>query len=740
MYFKQLLITVLILQVSISANAQEVDYSQKKYDLPTLDQAATIDGILDEPHWQEALEIQLTYERAPSENIPASQNTTAYIYENSESLFIAFRAEDTNISELRAYIRDRDDSFNDDFVGVQLDTFNDEQRAYEFFVNPYGSQMDLLFDETSRNGDPAWDGIWDSAATINEDSYIVEMQIPFSNLRFESGESIKTWGIEFLRRHPREFRRTFSSSPRNRNRNCRLCQFNKFSGFQNAQQGNQLEINPVLTIGKSETRNDAGELISNGTEYEPGLNIRWGITPEITLDATINPDFSQVESDAAQLSVNENFALFFDEKRPFFQEGANFFNSNTRAIYTRTVTDPDFGVKLTGRQDAHTLGVFAVQDAVTNIIIPGTFGSDLATINESSNVFAGRYRYDFNPDFNLGVISTYREAGDYRNILLSVDGYYRWQDKHTFRFQYIDTDTTNPVDIQDEFSVAAEQSGDALRLNYRYNTRDWFGFANYINRDEDFRADLGFITQVNNEEIFGGLGRNFYNEDSWWNRVRVLSIASIAHDQEGELLEESIQGRIEINALLQSEVVLGLTVRDRLFEDTLFPENIKRLDVEFSPFGALNTGIEINWGKRIDFSESLLADNIRINPFADYAINQNLSLEARHTYNKLESDAGRDLTANLTDARLKYQFDTRSFLRLTLQYENIESISRNSADFGSLSESEGLNAQLLYSYKVNPRTVFFLGYSDLADDDNDEQRLETQERGLFMKIGYVFDY
>jgi len=512
----------------------------------------------------------------------------------------------------------------------------------------------------------------------------------------------------------------------------------KFKGFKNAQQGSQLEINPILTIAKSESRDDAGVIQSNGTEYEPGLNLRWGITPEITLDATLNPDFSQVESDAAQLSVNENFALFFDEKRPFFQEGSNFFNSNTRAIYTRTVTDPDFGVKITGRQDAHTLGAFAVQDATTNIIIPGTFGSELANINEASKVFAGRYRYDFSPDFNLGLVSTYREAGDYENVLLSFDGVYRWDDKHRFRFQYLETQTDNSEELQSEFSLAEKQSGSGLRLNYRYNTRDWFGFFNYLDLDEDFRADLGFITQVNLEEFFLGGGRRFYREDHWWNQIRVLSIGKLAHDQDGNLLEKELQGRVEINGVFQSETKLGLRVRERLFDNILFSENIRRAEIEFSPFGAVNTGVEINWGKGIDFSESLLADILRINPFVEYAINKNLSLDVQHNFSKLDSDGGRKLVANLTDARLKYQFDTRSFLRLTVQYENVESISQNLINLGEQSGSEGLNTQLLYSYKVNPRTVFFLGYSDLADDDNQDVRLETQERGLFMKIGYVF--
>lgn len=740
---KNIKITYFIVFMFISISClygNELDLSVKKYELPNINQSALIDGVLDDPQWQNALKIELIYETSPDENTAAQQKTTAYLYENGESLFVAFRAEDTNMGQLRAYIKDRDSAYQDDFVGIQMDTFNDEQRAYEFFVNPYGSQMDLLYDESTGDDDDSWDAIWDSAGSIDEHGYVVEMQIPFSNLRFESGQDVKTWGIELLRVHPRDQRRIYRNSPRDRNRNCVLCQFHKVTGLSNAKQGNQLEINPVLTIGKSERRNNAGNLISGATDYEPGLNIKWGITPEVSLDATLNPDFSQVESDAAQLSVNETFALFFSEKRPFFQEGSNFFNSNMRAIYTRNVTDPDYGLKLTGRQNSHTLGTFAVKDNVTNIIIPGTFGSNFTTLNESSTVVAGRYRFDINPDLNLGLVSTYRDSTDYNNVVLGFDGFYRWKNKHQFRFQYLQSDTDNPVSVQNDFNLAARQSGDALRLGYNYDSRNWFAYSNYSDFDKDFRADLGFITQVNIDKIVFGGGHVLYNENSWWNRIEIAGDYDITHDNEGLMLEKEWEGRFEINGPLQSSLGTGLVIRDRLFDEILFAEKFQWLYVEAKPGSGISFGSEFRFGKRIDFSESKLADNTRINPFLDLDLNKHLRLEFRHIYDSLDSLAGRELIANLTDARIKYQFNTRSFIRFTAQIENIKRTSKNVLDFGAVNRDRSVNTQLLYSYKVNPRTVFFLGYSDLATADNQDPQLELQQRGLFMKLGYVFDY
>ncbi len=710
------------------------------HDLPTINESAVIDGVMSEPFWQKALVIDLVYETTPNENTPARQATRAYLYEDGENLFVAFRAEETNIDQLRAYLRDRDAGFDDDFVGIQLDTFNDEQRAYEFFVNPYGAQMDLLFDESTGNEDDSWDAIWSSAGVIDDKGYTVEMAIPFNNLRFEGGNNIKTWGFEVLRVHPRNERRIYRNVMDDRNRNCTLCRMAKLRGFKEATQGNQLELNPVLTVAASESRNDQGNLESNDTDYEPGLNLKWGITPEFTLDATLNPDFSQVESDEAQLSVNQTFALFFDEKRPFFLEGADYFTTGERVVYTRNVTDPDFGLKITGRSGNHTIGTFAAQDALTNIILPGTFGSDFASLDEKSEVFASRYRYDFNPDLNVGAIATYRSAGDYSNLVGGVDGYFRWRDRHRFRAQFITTDTDNSDVLQNDFGLAPSQSGTGYRVRYNFDSRNWFQYLSYSEFDKDFRADLGFITQVNTDKAVVGGGRIFYSEDSWWNRIEIGGDWDITHDGDGRLLEKELEGRIEVNGPLQSYANLNIVKRDRLFDNVLFDEQFYNVYANFQPIRGLLLENRISFGDRIDFSNTRLGDNLRIEPGIHYSINKHIQLFVHHTYDRLKVSGLRDRTANLTDFRLIYQFNARSFLRLTAQLQDVESESRLPADFGEVNRERNFNKQLLYSYKVNPRTVFFLGYSDLADSDNERPSIQVQQRGLFMKIGYVFDY
>ena len=295
---------------------------------------------MDEAAWQDAVRVDVDIETRPGENIRAPVDTTAYLIEDGENLYLAFDAEDPDPASIRAYLRDRDSAWNDDFIGVVLDTYNDERRAFQFFANPLGVQMDTTNDDVNQNEDVSWDAIWTSAGQINADGYVVEMQIPLSQLRFPSLAGKQTWGFDLLRFYPRDHRYRLSNNPLDRNRGCYLCQMSKLSGLEGSRPGRDIEVVPTLTASKADTTEDpAIEPIQSGdVDMEAGVSIRWGITPDMTANLALNPDFSQVEADVAQLSVNERFALFFPEKRPFFLEGADYFSTPLDAVFTRTVS------------------------------------------------------------------------------------------------------------------------------------------------------------------------------------------------------------------------------------------------------------------------------------------------------------------------------------------------------------------------------------------------------------------
>ncbi|MDH3748247.1 MAG: carbohydrate binding family 9 domain-containing protein [Gammaproteobacteria bacterium] len=711
-------------------------------DLPSTNGEIHIDGLLDEQAWQDAARIDIDTETRPGENIPARVKTVAYLVEDGENLYIAFDAADPNPSAIRAYLRDRDSAWNDDFVGIVVDTYGDERRAFEFFANPLGVQMDLTNDDVNKNEDDSWDAIWDSAGQIHAKGFVVEMQIPLSQLRFPNIEGKQTWGIDLLRFYPREHRYRFSNNPQDRNLNCYLCQFEKIQGLEGVEPGRDLEIVPTLTALQSDITDDPGvvPLQSGGTDIEVGANVRWGITPDMTANLAINPDFSQVEADAAQLDINNQFALFFPEKRPFFLEGADYFSTPIQAVFTRTVADPSIGAKLTGKRGNNTFGVFAAEDDITNLIFPGAFGSDSETLQQENSMFVGRYSRSFGDTSSIGGLVTGRSGDGYHNYVGGLDLRWKITDQHSVHIQHLRSDTEYPSDIVSDFDQPLGSfDGDATEASYDYDSRNWFAFLKYRARSATFRADVGFVPQVDFDHNIVGLGRIWHgDEDNWYSRIQVNGNWDIKHDDSGRVLEREIEGYLSAQGPMQSFLEVGALNRDILFDDVMFEETKISLYGEFQPRGGLSAGVWTRWGDQVDFDNTRLGDEIRVEPFINWNINRNLLLRYDGVFVKLDTKEGPNIfDAIVHDVRLTWQFSVHSFLRLTTQFQDIE---RNPAVYDDVVDAreENLGRQLLYSYKLNPQTVFFLGYSDALIDDDSLSELETTDRTWFMKIGYAW--
>jgi len=697
---------------------------------------------MDEPAWQEAARVDLDYETRPGENIAARVKTAVYLIEDGENLYLAFDAEDPNPMAIRAYLRDRDSAWSDDFVGVALDTFNDERRAFQFFANPLGVQMDTTNDDVNRREDASWDAIWSSAGRIHDTGYIVEMQIPLNQLRFPDTDGKQTWGYDLLRFYPRDHRYRLSNNPQDRNRNCYLCQLSKLQGLEGSEPGRDLEIVPTITASRTDSTDDPGSapLQSDGTDTDAGVSVRWGITPDITANLTINPDFSQVEADVAQLDVNERFALFFPERRPFFLEGADYFNTLIDAVFTRNVADPDVGAKLTGKRNEHTFGIFAAQDAVTNLLIPGVFSSDTTTIEDENTAFVGRYSYGFGEASFIGGLMTVRDGGEYHNYVGGVDGRWKISDQHSFAFQYLESDTEYPDDVALEFEQPMESiDGDALSIDYEYDSRNWFANVEYADVTEEFRADLGFVTRVGGKVQEIDAGRIWHGEeDDFWNRIVLRGEYEELVDQNAGLLERDNSLRLSLNGPMLSFFQTRITRADEVWEGVRYDLDHYGLYGEFQPRGGLGAGLLMRFGDEIDYSNDRLADTLELQPFVNWNVNRNLLMRFRGIYSRLETPDGEKIfDASVADMRLTWQFNLRSFVRVTVQYQDIEKNQAVYVDEVDANETD-VGRQVLYSYKLNPRTVFFLGYSDLYVDDDGLNELEPSDRTWFMKISYAW--
>jgi hypothetical protein len=711
--------------------------------IPHVKLAVQVDGVLDDAIWQQALQVPLTVETYPRENLPVEVETIVYLVENGDELLIAFDARDPDPGSIRAYLRDRDSAYNDDFVGVVLDTFNDERRAFEFFVNPLGVQMDLIQDDVNRNESDSWNAIWDSGGEINRQGFTTEMAIPFSQLRFPRAEGPQTWGMDLLRFRPRAQRARMSNNPQDRNRNCYLCQFAKFDGFVEAEPGRALEVVPTLTAVRSDVRPDPAVpgLTRGDFETEAGLGVRWGITPDLTLDATLNPDFSQVEADVAQLAENTQFALFFPETRPFFLEGQDYYTSPLQAVFTRTVADPDAGAKFTGRTGANTIGVFAVNDTVTNLLFPGPFGSRTEFLDQPNDAFVGRYTRGFGKASTIGALLTRRHGEGYSNDVVGFDGRYFINDRNSFRFQYLDSRTEYPAAV----AASAGQplgtfDGDALRVEFRHGSRNWFANFWHQELDPEFRTDMGFITRVDLEQNNLEMNRTWQGtEETWYNQLSVGVQWNDGADASGRLLERSWQPFVSFSGPLQSFFRVGAGPRRETWNGVTYDLNGGFMFGQLRPISGLNLNMQVRRGDQIDYANSRVADQTRIQPSVDWNATRHLLVRLRYTSDRLSSPSGPTVfDAKLTDLRFTWQFNVRSFVRLTVQDQEIERNVQLYVNGGVDPRSSSRASQLLYSYKLNPQTVLFAGYSDNRVEDEVTGNLDEVGRTVFLKFSYAW--
>jgi hypothetical protein len=710
------------------------------YEIRRAVSAITIDGVLDEPAWRDALSMRLEFETRPGENTSPLVETECLATYDEKSLYVAFRAFDPEPGEIRAHLQDRDTTFGDDMVGIKLDPFNDERRAFQFFVNALGVQFDSVEDDVSGEEDHSWDVIWSSRGRITEQGYEVEIAIPFHQLRFPRGDGVQTWGFDAVRFYPRSQTHRIALQPVDRDIACQLCQMSKVRGIEGINPGRNLELVPTLTSARTDEREDFpdGELNEGSLDSEIGFTGRWGMTPNLTLNVALNPDFSQVEADAAQLDVNNQFALFFPEKRPFFLEGADFFSTPLDAVFTRTVADPSWGAKVTGKQGPHALGIFVARDEVTNLLFPGSTGSDSTSLELESTDVVMRYRRDLGESSALGVLFTGRDAEGYSNRVAGIDGLLRLSDSDTIRFQGLTSQTEYPAGVVEEFDQPDGRFTDsAFGIHYGHNSRNWDWWAVYSEVGREFRADMGFMPHGDHSVLEGGLSRTWWgDEHDWFTDIELGGDWESSRDQSGQLLEEEVDVYVRLSGPLQTRAFLGWGIGDEYFDGVTFEDlRSMRFRLSMQPRGGVRFGIGGNIRDAIDFANTRRGERFVLAPNLNLNLGLRLQAALEHVYQDFDVAEGDLFEANLTQLRLVYQFNLRTFVRTIFQYRTIErdpDLYVEEVD----AKNERLFTQFLFSYKLNPQTVLFVGYADNREGDQLIELLESN-RTLFFKFGYA---
>ena len=709
--------------------------------IPRISSPIKVDGSLDEEGWKQAQVLELNYEISPRENVAPPVKTDVLLAYDESRLYIGFRAYDPEPSQIRAHYGERDRSSGDDWVAVEIDTYNDGRRAFTLITTAGGVQLDGVSDPAGVK-DYSWDMIYETATRIAEWGYAVELAIPFSSLRFQRMKGPQIWGLNAVRGYPRQMNHQIWTRPYDRSNSCRVCQYMKVQGFEGASPGRNVEFNPTVTATRTDERAafPAGGFSVRDKNAEAGLTGRWGLTPNLVLAGAVNPDFSQVEADAAQLDVNQPFALFYAERRPFFTDGLDFFRMPLNVLYTRTLRDPQWGIKLTGKEGRNAIGAYAVRDDITNLIFPGSQFSRSSTLYEPNLSGVFRYSRDLGHDSNLGTFLSARDSGGYANYVYGVDGHVRLTPNDEVLFQFLGSSTRYDRSTADAFDQPRGTFGDkALVALFTHKTRHYQLDVEVDDVGKNFRADLGYMPQVGFRRV---AARSLYTwiakKRGWWSRFVLGNAGEYSLEYGGTTLWHSLDNALSYTGIHQTTFTLSHALSRQRYGGIDFDLSRFSLTAGVVPSGALTLAMSSSLGDGVDYVNVRRGQKTSLGPQVAYNLGTQWRLNLAVTRERMDVQAVRLYTALVDQATLIYHVNTKLFVRGLFQYYDYDYNTANYLVTVS-ARSRKLFSQILFSYKLNPRTVCFVGYTDNYLG-TPEFALTRKDRTLFAKVGYALRF
>lgn len=698
-----------------------------------------IDGELEDPGWTGAALATGFSEFQPREGVPPQTPTEARVTYDAQNLYVAFVVRD-DPDALRVSLRERDAVWEDDWVVVVLDTYGDNSWAYMIGANPLGIQMDARF-SNSTGHDPSFDVIYSSAGRVTDEGYQVEMAIPFASLRFPDAAQ-QEWRIQFVRSHPRASRFQYSWSALSMNNNCILCQSGLLLGIEGVEPGGQLELLPSVVAGQRGDLADGadpGSFRSGEPSAELSLGVRYPFRSGWTAEATYNPDFSQIESDASQIDVNSTFALFFPERRPFFQEGGDLFDTWVNAIYTRSINDPVAAGKLIGRQGNLAVGYIAAVDEHSPVIIPLEEASVTRQNGRSvSNIVRARRMFGSGSSLG-GLITDRRFVGGGSGSTAGADLLLRLSELWQIEAQVVASYTQEPAEpgvtadldglTFDSGARTATFDGESFAGRASYvslerNARGWNFDADYWDATPAYRADNGFQGQndFRRAVLFNGYG--FHPEEGLIDRIFIGNSNGQAWNFDGLMKNRFAAVFAESSLKGQTHVGVELTWEEERFGDVLFEDMIGwgiRLGSSFSE--AFGFRASYGQGEGIHRASVSPGQNRNASLSATIKPLRNFVLNPSVRWARLESAEGETLfDGYIARARVDYQVTRRFSARVVTEWN----------DFG-----RGLSLEPLLVYRINPLSVAYLGSSHGYRDFEDPYTLERTSRQYFLKVQYL---
>jgi hypothetical protein len=730
--------------------------------LPRLDEAVTIDGTLDDAAWARAARLTGFSQYQPIDGRPAEERTEVLAWYSPSAVYFAIVAMDRHPGSIRATVADRDRLDQDDTVTIFLDTFNDRRRAFFFGVNPFGIQEDGVQTEGSSGGanrndgsrrfgttiDKSPDYQFESKGRLTAQGFVVEVRIPFRSLRYPNG-SRQQWRLNVLRKVQRtgyqdtwaEISRTDPSF---------LAQAGTIE-LRDLKPGIVAEAQPFFTTRMSGARaSAAGPFVRDSADPDAGVNVRVGL-PGFSVDATVNPDFSQVESDAGLVTVNERFALFYAEKRPFFLEGIELFATPNQLVYTRRIADPAAGAKVTGKFGP--LGI-----AYLTALDEGERERQLVTI--------ARARADVGTASTVGVALTDREGDFAVNRVLAADA------RLVFRKLYF---------VQGQLGTSWTREGDSSRsaplwLAEFDRTGRNFGFNYKVNAiGEGFNAASGYVPRTdaveahafNRVSFFPSAGRMVesvrlqFNVTRWWRYAGFLDAAPI-EGTDNPTVTMVLRGGWNINAGVRREFYrfdpaaytgYGVMADGRVlpFEPASVAADLDVFNATVTTpvYRAMNGSVEARYGEVPLFAEAGRGRERRHVASLSVRPTTSIRATASGTVATLERASGAEF-ARTVIARLSMEYQPRRsiFFRLVPEYRTERYVQLRDDRGRPLVSSgvpvrpldrRGLHWDALFSYQPSPGTVAFFGYgSSLDADPAFGSPLRRSSDGFFVKLAYLF--
>ena len=715
-------------------------YSQRVFEPKKIsDSEIKFDGIIEKNEWKDAIKVELDNETEPGYNIKPIVNTIGYILYSDEYIYIGFHAK-TNES-VRASIRKRDDMgiFNDDLVGFDIDTYGDGRNNIFIGSNPYGSQFDVrILNSVSEEGryDISYDLEYESKGSIGNNEYYIELKIPFSSIPFPNGRDQK-WKFSFFRRY---LDYQIQTSKTDRDNSCVTCQLNDILIL------NDIKINKKLDLLPYISSNIEGEnnLQNNKLEYDkPKTNFGIGINAELTknlsLELTVNPDFSQVEADVTKIDANSAYTLSYPEKRPFFNKGTDILKLNSNDLqpfYSRSINNPSYALKLLNQGRKSRIFYLSSIDNNSPYLIAG---NDRSYFGEGGKSLVNVFRYQklLKGGSKIGFLSTsrYYKGGGYGN-LFGVDGLFQLSNNLRVSFDILKNFNQEPnrdwIDSDDTFDERTVKldgekfNGLGVSVGILRSTEKWSSYIGYKHIDPNYRGDVGFVvkndrkwlTLLQSYKMFWDLGlfkkASFtVKKDIVYNYKNNLDVISL-----DGIIRADLRGNSTVSYYYDYDFISNYLDTDYKNYGTSI------IELSSSPKEFITIRSNLRFGKDVAYNSDNpeLGKEFLIFFSTRFQINNNFSITNSINKSSLKYLDKDEYFFNgfIYRFNTKYQFSRSVGLRLTSELNNF---------------NDSFFIQPLFEWTPNPFTIFYIGGNQDLNKNGKKYFVDNSQ--VFVKFQYL---